>query len=245
MAKNQTFAVVDLETTGTKMDGTNRIIQFSCVLVQNRKIVNTFNTLINPLMAIPADVQNLTGIHEKDVRHAPLFDDVAGTIYALLQDTVFVAHNIQFDYRFLNAELERVGYPELDLKGVDTVQLSQILYPCLASYRLQDLSAALKISHERPHQADSDAVVTAELLIKLMDQIHQLPDSLLRQLESMGDALLFETGMLFSNELRNRNAPKKYNADLIQVGKITFRRPRKFSDHLQGRSNPAGGVGCD
>lgn len=236
MAKNQTFAVVDLETTGTKMDGTNRIIQFSCVLVQNRKIVNTFNTLINPLMAIPADVQNLTGIHEKDVRHAPLFDDVAGTIYALLQDTVFVAHNIQFDYRFLNAELERVGYPELDLKGVDTVQLSQILYPCLASYRLQDLSAALKISHERPHQADSDAVVTAELLIKLMDQIHQLPDSLLRQLESMGDALLFETGMLFSNELRNRNAPKKYDVDLIQVGKITFRRPRKFSDHLQGRS---------
>ena len=72
MAKNQTFAVVDLETTGTKMDGKNRIIQFSCVLVQNRKIVNTFNTLINPLMAIPADVQNLTGIHEKDIRHAPL-----------------------------------------------------------------------------------------------------------------------------------------------------------------------------
>ena len=106
----------------------------------------------------------------------------------------------------------------------------------LASYRLQDLSAALKISHERPHQADSDAIVTAELLIKLMDQIHQLPDSLLRQLESMGDALLFETGMLFSNELRNRNAPKKYDADLIQVGKITFRRPRKFSDHLQGQS---------
>ena len=86
MAKNQTFAVVDLETTGTKMDGKNRIIQFSCVLVQNHKIVNTFNTLINPLMAIPADVQNLTGIHEKDIRHAPLFDDVAGTIYALLQE---------------------------------------------------------------------------------------------------------------------------------------------------------------
>lgn len=235
MTRNQTFAVVDLETTGTKMDGTNRIIQFSCVLVQNRKIVNTFNTLINPLMAIPIDVQNLTGIHEKDVRHAPLFDDVAGTIYALLQDTVFVAHNIQFDYRFLNAELERVGYPELDLKGVDTVQLSQILCPCLASYRLQDLSAALKINHERPHQADSDAVVTAKLLIKLMDQIHQLPDSLLLQLESMGEALLFETGMLFSNELQKRTSKMNHDNDLVQVGKLTFRRPRKFSDHGQAQ----------
>lgn len=231
MVKNQTFAVVDLETTGTKMDGTNRIIQFSCVLVQNRKIVNTFNTLINPLMAIPADVQNLTGIHEKDVRHAPLFDDVAGTIYALLQDTIFVAHNIQFDYRFLTAELERVGYPELDLKGIDTVQLSQILYPCLSSYRLQDLSATLKISHERPHQADSDAIVTAKLLIQLMDQIHQLPNSLLEQLESMGKALLFETGMLFTAELQQRTVETSHNSNLIQVGKITLRRPRKFDDH--------------
>ena len=47
MGKKQTFAVVDLETTGTKIDGTNRIIQFSCVLVENDKIVNHFNTLVS------------------------------------------------------------------------------------------------------------------------------------------------------------------------------------------------------
>lgn len=232
MIKNQTYAVVDLETTGTKMDGTNRIIQFSCVLVQNNEIVNTFSTLINPLTDIPDDVQNLTGIHPRDVRNAPLFDDVAGTIYALLQDTIFVAHNIQFDYRFLNMELERVGYPELDLEGIDTVQLCQILYPCLASYRLQDISTTLKITHDHPHQADSDAIVTAKLLINLIERLHELPNGLIEQLERMKDALLFETGMLFANELDNRrHKPKNENSETIQIGKITLRKPHVFESH--------------
>lgn len=100
MKLTDTFAVVDLESTGTSFETGDRIIQFSCVFVKNNKIINTFNTLINPEMKIPRETQNLTGITNKDVRNAPYFEDVAGTIYSLLQDTNFVAHNIQFDYRF-------------------------------------------------------------------------------------------------------------------------------------------------
>lgn len=230
MGKKQTFAVVDLETTGTKIDGTNRIIQFSCVLVENDKIVNHFNTLVNPLRPIPEEIQNLTGISEKEVRSAPIFDDIAGVVYALLQGTVFVAHNIQFDYRFLNAELERVGYPALDIQGIDTVQLSQILYPCLSSYRLQDLSKTLKISHLHPHRADSDAEVTAKLFIQLIDKLHQLPDVLLNQLVQMSGGLLYETGMLFIKEQNSRT--HKVNDDhLVKVGRLLIRKPHHFEQH--------------
>ena len=117
----------------------SNLIQFSCVFTEGNKIVNTFSTLINPLRKIPEDVQNLTNITDKDVKSAPTFDEVAGTIYALLSDTVFVAHNIELDYRFLNSEFERIGFPKLDLEGIDTVQLAQIAFPTLASYRLGDL----------------------------------------------------------------------------------------------------------
>ena len=228
MKKEKTYAVVDLETTGTKMDGTNRIIQFSCVFVKYSKIVNQFNTLVNPLSEIPAEVQSLTGITPKEVRNAPLFEDVAGTIYALLQDTIFVAHNIQFDYRFLNQELERVGYPELDLERVDTVQLSQILFPTLPSYRLQDLGKSLKIKHTHPHQADSDALVTAKLLIKMQQKLHYLPLSLLRQLSLMSSSLLFETNSLFKKVYRERQHKPYKNDQWVTIDKLTLLKHRSL-----------------
>ena len=118
MTKSKTYAVVDLEMTTPALDGTGRIIQFSCTFIENGKISDTFSTLIDPQCPIPPEVQKLTGIKNSDVSKAPLFSDVADTIYALLQDTVFVAHNIMQDYRFLNAEFERAGYPELELKEI-------------------------------------------------------------------------------------------------------------------------------
>ena len=154
---SNTYAVVDLETTGTNLDGSQRIIQFACVLVEDGQIVNQFSTLINPLRPLSPEVEKLTGLKQKDLKKAPSFDEVAASIYALLQGTIFVAHNIQFDYRFLNLELERVGYPALELKGIDTVQLAQILLPTQLSYRLGDLGKALKIEHDHPHHADCDA----------------------------------------------------------------------------------------
>src|SRR5699024_10731209 len=98
----------------------NRIIQFSCAFIQKQHIVNEFSTLIDPKQPIPPEISQLTNISDKDVRKAPSFEEMAGTIYSLLQNTIFVAHNIAFDYNFLNSELVRVGYPELDLKGIDT-----------------------------------------------------------------------------------------------------------------------------
>ena len=197
MTKSKTYAVVDLEMTTPALDGTGRIIQFSCTFIENGKISDTFSTLIDPQCPIPPEVQKLTGIKNSDVSKAPLFSDVADTIYALLQDTVFVAHNIMQDYRFLNAEFERAGYPELELKGIDTVQLAQILLPTQPSYRLVDLGNYLGIKHERPHQADSDTYVTAELFLLLQKRLELLPLSVLQTLCNLSGALLYDTAECF------------------------------------------------
>lgn len=116
-------------------------------------------------MPISEAITRLTGITNKRVAKAPIFDDVAEVIYGMLANTTFVAHNVNFDLPFLNHELERVGFPALTGPAIDTVQLSQILLPTATSYRLQDLSQLFSISHENPHSADSDAEATANLLI--------------------------------------------------------------------------------
>lgn len=227
MAKHQTYSVVDLEMTGTRPDGSERLIQFSCVFVEGGRIVSTFSTLINPLKDIPEEVQNLTHITDGDVAHAPVFEDVAGTIYSLLSGTVFVAHNIELDYRFLSGEFERAGFPPLDLEGIDTVQLAQVVLPTLASYRLGDLAHFLGLRHRHPHHADSDALVTAELFIFLEKRLSMMPEALLKSLADLSDSLLYETSHCIWQAYEKRKAEHAMlDPEHIEVGGIVLRRPR-------------------
>ncbi|WP_162231409.1 exonuclease domain-containing protein [Secundilactobacillus similis] len=197
MDANTIYAVVDIETTGTNVAEGSRIIQFGCVLVQNGAIINQFATDVNPQTTIPEGIQALTGISNAQVKKAPLFDDIAGTIYSLLADTVFVAHNVNFDFPFVNAELERVGYPPLSIQAIDSVTLSQILLPTVPSYRLHDLSQYLNITHEHPHSADDDALVTAKLLIVLFERMQQLPIVTLQQMVAQDAELPQSTAEVF------------------------------------------------
>lgn len=233
MSAQKTYAVVDLETTGTAINGNNRIIQFSCAFIQKQHIVNEFSTLIDPKQPIPPEISQLTNISDKDVRKAPSFEEMAGTIYSLLQNTIFVAHNIAFDYNFLNSELVRVGYPELDLKGIDTVQLAQIVMPTLPSYRLSDVSRVLSLTHEQPHNAASDAQTTATLFIKLHEKIATFPVTLLEQLVSMGRQLELDTVDCFTDIYKKKKEQEtKLPADLMSVDGIILQRPIFSKDIL-------------
>lgn len=226
MKLNETYAVVDLEATGNVINGQERIIQFSCVFVKNNKIINQFNTFINPEQKISKEVTALTHITNEDVKDAPLFEDVAKTIYALLQGTTFVAHNISFDYGFLNSELQRVGCPPLTIPGIDTVQLSQIIFPTLPSYRLTNLGESLGIENKNPHRADSDALVTAEILIKLFAELKTFPLPLLQTLSQHGEHLLYNSGEIFKKVLAIKQA-SKIDEDYIVIDGVVLPTPTK------------------
>ncbi len=203
--KGPIYSVVDLETTGTSMKNGDRIIQIGCVLVQAGQVINSFETKINPLMRIPHNIEQLTGIKNSDVQDAPLFDDVAATIDSLLTNTIFVAHNVDFDFPFLNHELEAAGYEPLHIKAIDTVTLSQILMPTAKSYRLRDLTNYLHIEHDHPHSAVSDAEATGHLLNALIKRLRQLPTVTLQKIVNLHLELPEQTASLFSQELRYRN----------------------------------------
>lgn len=236
MKSGVTYAVVDLETTGTELTGKRRLIQFSCVFLKNRKIINSFNTLVNPQQPLSVEIQQLTKIKPEKLRKAPLFEDVAATIYALLQNTTFVAHNINFDYNFLNLELERVGYPSLNLAGIDTVQLSQTLLPTLPSFKLNYLSEYLNLTHARPHQADSDAAATAELFLLLQQMINQLPLETLNILCQFRNAFLRQTGDCFVEAQQQKKQQQTALPDyLIKVENLILRR-NTFQSEVQQKS---------
>lgn len=205
-SKAPIYSIVDLETTGTSVKHGDRIIQIGCVLMQDGKIINSFETKINPLMKIPHSIEQLTGIKNSDVQDSPLFDDVAATMTSLLSDTIFVAHNVNFDFPFLNHELNRCGFPDLKIPAIDTVTLSQILFPTARSYRLRDLTRWLKITHNHPHSAVSDAEATARLLDKLLDRVRHLPAPTLQHLAKMKLKLPRQTASVFKFEYKRKQS---------------------------------------
>lgn len=193
MNANETFVVVDLETTGQSVSKGGRIIQIGMTFIKNRKIVDHFDSFINPGRLIDRNIQQLTHISQKDVQNAPYFEELAPLLQNLLKDTVIIAHNVNFDYPYLNDEFERSGFPLLTVSAIDTVQLAQILLPTAPGYRLLDLTTYLHITLNNAHRANADAHATALLFLKLWHNAEQLPHSVLQQLQQGNWPLLRQT----------------------------------------------------
>lgn len=188
MKRTSTFAVVDLETTGADLEK-DKIIQFACVFIENGEVVHSFSTDINPGKKISKHIENLTGISNKQVSKAPYFEEVGFIIKQMLETCVFVAHNVYFDYSFLNSELERMGLPGLTIEAVDTVELAQIVYPKSPGFRVGDLADYLQLSHNNPHQAYSDALVTSQMFVAIVDKLSSLPIMTLERLAELSSEL--------------------------------------------------------
>ena len=158
------YAVVDIEATGgNHVKG--RIIEIAIILFDAKKIVSEYSTLINPEVKIDWYVTKLTGIKNEMVADAPLFGEVAEEILNLTKGKVFVAHDVDFDYKFLKEELRKVEL-EFNEPKVCTLKLSEKHLPDASSYSLGKLcdEMGIPIPKEVRHRAAGDAIATAKLL---------------------------------------------------------------------------------
>jgi DNA polymerase-3 subunit epsilon len=160
------YAIVDIETTGSYA-ANNGITELAIVLHDGNKIVDRFESLVNPQMPIPHYVQVLTGIHPEMTEGAPLFAEIAGRVYSLLKDAVFIAHNVNFDYSFIKFHLEASGYP-FQARKLCTVRLGRKVFPGLPGYNLGKLCRELGIPLENRHRAGGDADATVKLFEKIL-----------------------------------------------------------------------------
>lgn len=161
------FAVVDIETTGAYASA-NGITEIAILIHNGTEVIEQYTTLINPLIPIPAYIQALTGISDEMVQSAPKFQDVAQTIYELIYDKVFIAHNVNFDFSFLYFHLAAAGF-HLQTKKLCTVRLSRKILPGMFSYSLGKLCNEIGIEIIDRHRAFGDACATAKLFSLLLD----------------------------------------------------------------------------
>jgi ATP-dependent DNA helicase DinG len=195
------YVVIDLETTGSSPKRGDKILQFAAVVIENGKITEAYSSLLNPQQKIPPFIEELTGINQEMVKDAPIFSEIAQKVVSLLDDAYFVAHNVLFDLSFLQEELIDAGFEGFYGPVLDTVELARILLPTADSYKLSDLAQQEGLVHERPHQADSDAYVTAELLQLFINRLLSLPRATLRQLAKLSGGLKSDIQMLLEDLL--------------------------------------------
>ncbi|MEM8566920.1 MAG: exonuclease domain-containing protein [Bacteroidota bacterium] len=162
------YAIVDIETTGG-FAGRSKITEIAIFIHDGEKVVDHYETLINPEQHIPNYITGLTGIANATVENAPTFKDVAATVYEKLKGNIFIAHNVHFDYSFVKAALEECGY-ELGAKKLCTVRLSRGIFPGLRSYGLGNLCEHFKIKITDRHRAGGDARATAVLFDTLLKE---------------------------------------------------------------------------
>jgi len=159
---NQTYVVVDVETTGGR-SGLHRVTEIGAVKVRGGKVIDEWSSLINPQRSIPANITRITGITQDMVADAPVFADVAESFAAFMGDAIFAAHNVNFDYGFISAEFQMVDRRFRHPK-ICTCSSMRKLYPGHASYSLKNLCREFHIDLKSHHRALCDAKAAAELL---------------------------------------------------------------------------------
>jgi DNA polymerase-3 subunit epsilon len=161
------YAVVDIETTGGFASG-NGITEIAIIIHDGLKVIERYETLINPMQEIPPHIEALTGISNDMVKLAPPFAMVADKVQGLLNDKIFVAHNVNFDFSFIRHQLALEGH-QLQCKKLCTVRMSRKIIPGHRSYSLGKLCTDLKIQLNNRHRAGGDADATATLLTHLLN----------------------------------------------------------------------------
>jgi DNA polymerase III epsilon subunit family exonuclease len=165
------FVVLDVEAIGSK-GLPARIIELGAYRVRSGKIVDEFQTLVDPGVPLPRFITTLTGISDEMVKGAPKFPEVVNAWLDFAGDAVLVAHNSNFDLALLNREIGRV-FPGTRMRNAElcTVKLARRILRSLDSHNLDALAEHFGLEIVERHRAASDAKATAELLLRLLDQL--------------------------------------------------------------------------
>ncbi len=161
---------LDTETTGLDPDSGHRIVEIGCVeMINHIATQNHFHVYLNPERDMPQEAEKIHGLSMEFLKDKPLFRSVADAFLEFLQDSTLVIHNAQFDMKFINAELGRLGYPVIPMKrALDTVQMARRKFPgqpanldALCRQFNVDASARVK------HGALLDAELLADVYLEL------------------------------------------------------------------------------
>ncbi len=167
------YAVVDVETTGGSYGRGHRMTEIAIYEVQGGVVEDGYRSLVNPGRNIPRHIAVLTGISNNMVSSAPFFDQIAADVLERLEGRVFVAHNVRFDWSWVSRQLaESVGEVP-NVERLCTVQMARRLVPRLRRRNLDAVTRHFGIDVADRHRAHGDALATARVLIRLLDEANR------------------------------------------------------------------------
>ena len=179
MEKIPAFVAVDLETTGLEFDK-DEIIEVALVRFENGAPVDSLDCLVKPTTAVLRPfIETLTGISRADLETAEDFAGVAGKICSFIGDLPLVAHNANFDSKFLKQSMKKVGIAFDNVRVWDSLTLSRIAYQDVPNHRLDTLVQELGIERSRAHRALPDADACGKLFVMAYEKIGKLDPWLL------------------------------------------------------------------
>ena len=159
--KDQTFCIVDIETTaGNAKNG--QIIEIGALKYKNGQIIEKYESLVN-VRDIPWKVQEITGITPSMTHNSPNIQTVLEEFKIFLEDDIFVAHAISFDYKFISESFKKYNLGQLCNRKLCTIDLSERLIE-VERYGLKYLKEYLGIDDGNHHRAFSDAYCTTKVL---------------------------------------------------------------------------------
>lgn len=168
---NGTAVVIDFETTGLSPGYGDRTIEVGAVLISDKRIIDRFQSLMNPQMRVSSFIEEFTGITNAMLSTAPAIPDVMAQLTSFIGQHPLVAHNASFDSRFLDAELRRINHTRTN-QFACSMLAARRLYPEAPNHRLETLVHYKQLKTEGVHhRALADAEMTAHLWLRMIEDI--------------------------------------------------------------------------
>jgi len=177
-----TYTVFDTETTGLHPSQGDEIIQIGATRIVNGKLLRqeSFEQLVDPCRFLSPESIRIHGITQDMLRNQPPIEKVLPAFHAFADETVLIAHNAAFDMRFLQMKEEATGI-RFDQPVLDTLLLSAVIHPNQESHRLEAIAERLNLTIIGRHTALGDAIVTAEVFLKMIPLLAEKGIHTLRQ----------------------------------------------------------------
>jgi len=166
--KNEKFCIIDIETNGSKPEEF-QVIEIGAVMLQNGKIIDRFESLVK-CDFIPEYISKITGITPDSLKNAPSTKEVLQKFRLFLDDAIFVAHNVEFDFNFLNSSFKNLGLGSIGNFKMCSIDLAKRTIDA-KRYGLAYLNKELNLGVTTHHRAYSDALTTAKLLNILLSKV--------------------------------------------------------------------------
>ncbi len=171
----ETVIVFDIETTGLS-NKTCRITEIGAVRMSEGRVVDTFNTFVDPEGPIPEDIVKLTGITDEMVAGAPKESEALQAFFDFIGkkpdggEVLLIAHNADFDTGFIRAAATRCGLP-FENPYLDTLALARFLLPDLKNHKLDTVAAHYKLGDFNHHRASDDAAMLAAIYTCMLEEL--------------------------------------------------------------------------